>query len=111
MNIIVNARHMDVTDAIREFVEKKVSKLPRFYDNVQQIQVRLEHEADQTVAEIVVIAKKRNTFVASHRDPDLYASVDHCLQKISEQLRRHKDRVRDRKAVPLNEAVSGGDTT
>jgi len=98
---------MEVTDAIREFVEKKVAKLPRFYDNVQQIQVHLSREADHSVAEIVVTAKKRNTFVASHRDPDLYASVDHCLQKLSEQLRRHKDRVRDRKATPLNEAVSG----
>ena len=107
MNIIVNARHMEVTDAIREFVEKKVSKLPRFYDNVQQIQVHLDREADHSVAEIIVTAKKRNTFVATHRDPDLYASVDHCLQKISEQLRRHKDRVRDRKTMPLNEAVGG----
>ena len=106
MNILVNARHMDVTDAIREFVEKKVARLPRFYDNVQQIQVQLSREADQNVAEMIVTAKRRNTFVATHRDPDLYASVDHCLQKISEQLRRHKDRVRDRKATPLSEKAT-----
>jgi len=105
VNILVNARHMEVTDAIREFVEKKVSKLPRFYDNVQQIQVNLVREADHTVAEIIVTAKRRNTFVASHRDADTYASVDHCLQKVVEQLRRHKDRVRDRKATPLNETA------
>jgi len=95
---------MDVTDAIRDFVEKKVSKLPRFYDNVQQIQVNLVREADKTVAEIIVTAKRRNTFVATHRDADLYAAVDQCLHKATEQLRRHKDRVRDRKATPLNEA-------
>ena len=107
MNILVNARHMDVTDAIRDFVEKKVSKLPRFYDNVQQIQVQLSREADHTVAEIIVTAKRRNTFVATHRDADLYASVDQCLHKITEQLRRHKDRVRDRKATPLSETAGG----
>ena len=107
VNIIVNARHMEVTDAIREFVEKKVSKLPRFYDNVQQIQVQLSREADNNVAEIIVTAKRRNTFVASHRDADLYASIDQCLHKITEQLRRHKDRVRDRKATPLSETAGG----
>lgn len=105
MNILVNARHMEVTDAIRQFVEGKVAKLPKYYDNVQSIEVHLDREADHSVAEIVVTAKKRSTFVATHRDPDLFASVDQCLQKISEQLRRHKDRVRDRQSVPLNEAI------
>lgn len=105
MNILVNARHMEVTDAIRQFVESKVSKLPKYYDNVQSIEVHLDHEADHSVAEIVVTAKKRSTFVATHRDADLYASIDQCLQKVSEQLRRHKDRVRDRQGAPLNEAI------
>lgn len=105
MNILVNARHMEVTDAIREFVQNKVSKLPKYYDNVQSIEVHLDREADHSVAEIVVTAKRRSTFVATHRDPDLYASVDQCLAKISEQLRRHKDKVRDRHGAPLNEAI------
>lgn len=96
MNIMVNARHMDVTDAIRQFVEGKVSKLPKFYDSVQSVEVILDKQAEESVTEIVVTAKKRNTFVASHRDGDLYASIDQCLHKITEQLRRHKDRVRDR---------------
>ncbi len=104
MNIVVNARHMDVTDAIRQFVEGKVAKLPKFYANVQSIEVILDKEADKSVAEIVVTAKRKNTFVATHRDADLYACVDMCLHKISEQLRRHKDRVRDRQGPGLGES-------
>jgi len=100
MNIVVNARHMEVTDAIREFVEGKVSKLPKFYNNVQTIDVHLDKEAEKSVAEIVVTAKKKSTFVATHRDDDLYSCIDQCLHKISQQLRRHKDRVRDRQAAP-----------
>lgn len=103
MNIVVNARHMEVSDAIRLFVEGKVSKLPHFYNNIQNIEVILDKEADKSVAEIIVTAKRKSTFVATHRDADLYASVDQCLHKIIEQLRRHKDRVRDRQATPLNE--------
>lgn len=100
MNISVNARHMEVTDSIRQYVEGKVAKLSRFYDSVQTIEVVLDREADNAVVEIVAHAKKKHTFVASGRDADMYACVDICLEKITEQLRRHKDRVRDHQGVP-----------
>lgn len=103
MNIVVKARHMEVTDAIRTFVEGKASKLPKFYDRIQSIEVILDKEADKSVAEIVVTAKRVPPFVATHRDADLYACVDQCLHKITEQLRRHKDRVRDRQGTALHE--------
>lgn len=108
MNIVVKARHMDVTDAIRQYVEAKASKLPRFYDNIQSIDVTLDVEAEKPFAEIIVTARRKSIFVASHRDHDMYACVDQCLHKISEQLRRHKDKVRDRQGPPHNEALERG---
>ncbi len=96
MNITVNARHMEVSDSVRGYVETKVSKLPRFYDNIQTIEVILDKEAERSVVEIVAHAKKKHTFVASHHDENMYACLDMCLDKITQQLRRHKDRVRDR---------------
>ncbi len=96
MDITVNARHMEVTDSIRKYVEAKAAKLPKFYDSAQSIEVVLDVEADKPVVEMVLTARRRNTFVASHRGDDMYACIDQCLHKITEQLRRHKDRVRDR---------------
>ena len=95
MNVLVKAPHMPVTEAIRQHVEAKVSKLPRFYDSVRTIEVTLNKEGTQSVVEIVVTASRKNTFVATHHDDDMYAALDQCLHKITEQLRRHKDRVRD----------------
>ena len=77
MNILVSVRHMEVTDSIRE-----------------------DMEAERPVAEIVVTATKKHTFVATHRAgdmEDLYACVDKCFDKVSEQLRRFKDKVRGHK--------------
>ncbi len=108
MNVTVKSPHMEVTDSIREFVEGKVAKLPKYYDMIQSVDVILDMEADQAVVEIVVSAKRRNTFVATHRAEDLYASVDQCVHKITEQLRRHKDRVRDRQGPPHSELSGGG---
>ena len=106
VNVLVKAPHMPVTDAIRRHVEDKVAKLPRFYDNVQTIEVTLDRQAQQSLVEIVVTAKRRNTFVAKERGDDMYDALDACLHKITEQLRRHKDRVRDRHGPPHKETMT-----
>jgi len=95
VNIVVKARHMDTTDAIKQYIETKAAKLNRYYDNVHTIEVILDVEGDKPSVEIVASAKRKNVFVASHRGDDMYACVDQALHKITEQLRRHKDRVRD----------------
>ena len=107
MNVTVEARHMEVTDAMRDYVQSKIAKLPRYYDSIQSVEAVLDREADHTVVEIVVTARRKATFVATHRDPDMYAGIDQCLHKISEQLRRHKDKVRDRQAAPPRSAEGG----
>lgn len=100
MNITVNVRHMNSTESLRDYAEEKVAKFPKFYDNIQSIEVILDIEAGQPLAEIVVQASRKLTFVAHHREPDMYACVDQCCDKIVQQLRRHKDKVRDRQGTP-----------
>ena len=100
MNIVVEARHMEVTDSIRDYVESKVSKLPKYYDHIHSIETILDMEAERPVVEIIVTATRKHTFVATHRAADmedLYACVDNCFDKIAEQLRRFKGKVRDHK--------------
>ena len=104
MNIVVKARHMDVTDAMREHVRSKAEKLPRYYDGLQSIDVTLDFDADKPFVEVVVTGKRKSTFVATHRDDDMYACIDQCLHKIGEQLRRHKDKIRDRQGPSLSQA-------
>ena len=106
MNVTVNARHMQATDSIREYVDKKVSKLPRFYSNIKEIEVILDTEGDSSVVEIVAHAKRKRTFVASARHENIYGAVDACLDKVTQQLRRFKDKVRDRQG-PSHEQTRG----
>ena len=108
MNIVVNGRHMAVTAAMRQYVEAKIAKLPRFYDNLRSVEVVLDIEAEKPFVEIVATARRRNTFVATHRDDDMYACFDQCLAKITEQLRRYKDKVRDRQGPGHGEPLERG---
>ena len=94
MKIVIEARHMEVTDPLRQYVESKAGKLPKYYDNIHSIEITLDMEADQPMAEILVHGGRKSTFVASVRNEDMYACIDQCMHKIAEQLRRHKDRIR-----------------
>ena len=105
MDISVNTRHMDASESVKAHVEAKVSKLSHFYDNIQDIEVILDKEADKFVVEIIAHARMKHTFVASHHDDNMYACIDMCLDKISQQLRRHKDKVRDRQGPSHGKAV------
>ncbi len=95
MNIAVTARHMDVPETFREHVRGKVEKLERYFDRIQTVEVTLDHESDEATVEIVAVAKHKTQFVATSRGSDLNCAVDQCLHKISEQVRRHKDKVKD----------------
>ena len=96
MNVSVAARHMDVTDEMKDYAQDKAGRLEKFYDGLTSISVTLDKEAGQFLVEIVATGRRKSTFVAHHRDADLHACYDRCVHKVAEQLRRHKDRVRDR---------------
>ncbi len=115
MNITVKTRHMKSSDALTQYVQGKCEKLERYYDGIQSVEVILDHEADNATAEIVVTARKKHTFVANSSDPDMYACIDHCVDKISQQVRRFKDKVRKRQGQPhsqvLEEAMNHSEET
>ena len=105
MKIDVKGKHFHVPDDIRDYTESKVEKLTRYLGEIQSIDVTIATEADEPVVEIVVAAKKRTTFVATHRDPDMHVAIDQSFHKITEQLRRHKDKVRDRQGPQHGEEI------
>ena len=105
MNVSVVARHMDITDGMREYAEDKAGRLTKFYDGLQSIAVTLDKEAGHFLVEIVATGRRKSVFVAHHRDADLHTGLDKCAHKLAEQLRRHKDRVRDRQGPSHEETM------
>lgn len=98
MRIDVLGRNLDVTDAIRQFAEQKVSKLTKFYDQIQSITVRVaradhQHRGNFDV-ELVVDVEHHADFVAHAKGEDLYAEIDSAVQKMSRQLSDFKERLK-----------------
>ncbi len=106
MDVSVMARHMDVTAAMREYAGDKVARLPRLYDGLQSVGVTFDQDGGDNLVEIVALGKHKAKFVAHHHGGDMYACLDQCLHKLEMQLRRHKDRIRDRQGPPHEQTMT-----
>ncbi len=105
MNIVVKARHMDISGDLRQRVESKAEKLSRYFDELQTIEVILDTEADKPLVEIIATARRKTIFVATAREDDMISCIDQCVRKISEQIRRHKGKVHDSHGKAHGETV------
>ncbi len=104
MDIIVTGKHLNVTDAIKSYAEKKVKKLERYFDRIIRIQVNLDVESERHTSEIILSAPKGSMLIAEVTNHDIYAAIDRAVDKLERQLTRHKEKLhqrRVRKAAPL----------
>lgn len=97
MEIRVTARHVEVPDEVRNYIDEKAGKLPRFYDRIHGIEVILGHESEQFTAEMIVRVDRKLTLVASDQGPDALALVDAITEKLERQLVKHKEKNRNHK--------------
>jgi putative sigma-54 modulation protein len=97
VQLAVTGRHIELTDRMKQYGEEKARKLTRFYDRIERIELVLERESAQYRVELVVRADHKNVFVAHVDAGDYYEAVDLVLDKMEGQLRRHKERHRNRK--------------
>lgn len=103
----IRGENIEVTPAIREYVEGKISKLERYFNNDMDAaaNVNLKIYNDKRTKVEVTIPMKRLTLRAEERNDDLYAGVDAIVDKLERQIRKHKTKVnrkfRDREGVGL----------
>lgn len=98
MNIQITVRNVELTDAIRSYVEKKVSKVKKYFEQVIEIHVVLDVQKNVHIAEILVNAK--GVFLKGiEKSEDLYASIDLAMDKIERQLVKYKEKLKSKKLL------------
>jgi len=95
MKIEVTARHFEAPMELKEFVEKKVRRLDRYFNGVLDCRVILSHDTSQKVAEIIAHSKKHQ-FTAAESSAKMDRAVMKAIRKMKTQLRRHKSKLRDK---------------
>jgi putative sigma-54 modulation protein len=95
LEVEIYSKNMDVTDRIRNYVNKKVSKLDRYLPDIEEARVDVAYvksarsATDRQVAQITVRGKG---FIlrAEERADDIFSALDTALDKIQRRIERYK---------------------
>jgi putative sigma-54 modulation protein len=99
MHVHITARHLALTPALTEYVQKKIDRVVRHFSSVIRAQVILCVEKHRHSAEIISHADGRQDFRALSESVDLYAAIDLVVEKFGKHVARQKDkRVRGRRS-------------
>jgi putative sigma-54 modulation protein len=94
MNLQISGHHVEVTPALRDYVESKLSPVINHFERVTGITVILSVDKLKQKAEVTVHVPGRDIFVES-AESDLYAAIDSMCDKLDRQVQKHKQKVSD----------------
>lgn len=99
MNLTISGHHLDVSPALREYVQTKLERITRHFDQVVDITVlltveKLKEKERRQRAEVTVHVKGKDIFVETSHE-DLYAAIDQLVDKLDRQVVKYKDKVQD----------------
>lgn len=91
MNIKITGKNIEVTGAMKDYIEKRLERLEKFATNNTDINVVCSVEREEQIIEIQV-SEGKDFLRVEERNEDLYASVDLALDKAERQLRKEKEK-------------------
>ncbi|MFC7443034.1 ribosome hibernation-promoting factor, HPF/YfiA family [Laceyella putida] len=94
MNYVIRGNNIEVTEALRGFVEKKISRLEKYFDtppsaaaHITLSVTRDEHKVEVTIPFPGVLVR------AEEKSTDMYASIDLVVDKLERQIRKYKTKI------------------
>ncbi|MCP5143350.1 MAG: ribosome-associated translation inhibitor RaiA [Gammaproteobacteria bacterium] len=103
MQINLAGQHVDITPALKNYVEEKLQRLERHFDHVVDTHVVLIVEKQSCKAEATVHVSGGNLHAESLHD-DMYAAIDGLIDKLDRQVIKHKEKRADHHAREANNA-------
>jgi len=97
MQMHLSGHHVEVTPALRSYVEKKLARILRHCDRLIEVQCTLTVEKLQHRAESTVRIAGASIHAAAI-EADMYAAIDVLADKLDEQVKRHRGKARDHQA-------------
>jgi putative sigma-54 modulation protein len=92
MNLNVSGHHLEVTPAIRSYVESKLERVTRHFDHLIDAHVILTVDRQRQKAEVTLHVRGKDLHCESEEN-DLYAAIDLLADKLDRQVLRYKDKL------------------
>jgi putative sigma-54 modulation protein len=112
MNLTISGHHLEVTPAIREYVQNKLERIIRHFDQVIDTHVilavdNLTEKEKRQKAEINLLVSGKTMHVESAAQ-DLYAAIDMLMDRLDRQVLKHKSMLQDHNHQSLKRLPEGG---
>jgi putative sigma-54 modulation protein len=116
MRIEVRGRNMEVTDELREHVQKRFARLARQVSELATLEVELCEERNPSVADSQIaeatLYLKRATLRAREASPEMIHSIHELAEDLRRQVKRHRELRRGRRqARRATQRLRGGEAT
>ena len=92
MNLNITGHHIEVTPAIHDYVNSKLGRVIRHFDNVTSAHVILSVDKLHQKAEVTLHVKGKDIF-ADSIEADLYAAIDALADKLDRQVLKYKEKI------------------
>jgi putative sigma-54 modulation protein len=98
MKIIIQGHKMDVSEAMKDYAEKKLNKVQEFFENIQKVELTLDlrsigDKMRSNVAEVTVWTAGK-IIRATDGASDMYAAIDQVMDKLLRQVEKHKEKIK-----------------
>jgi putative sigma-54 modulation protein len=94
MNYVIRGNNLEVTESLRNFVEKKISRLEKYFDappsadaHIALSVIRDDHKVEVTIPFPGMLVR------AEEKSADMYASIDLVVEKLERQIRKYKTKI------------------
>jgi putative sigma-54 modulation protein len=123
MEMTIRGKNIEMTPALKEYIEEKIGRLERYFEGVNFVDVALTVERNRSIEKTqraeVTMHVNGNVIRAEEASVSMYSSVDIVVEKLERQLKKYKSKIytsmRDRraqrrgKALPMEPETSPGD--
>ncbi len=105
MNIIIRGKQFKVTDALKDYVDKRVGKLGKYSEDFIDVQVTLSVEKERQRVEVTA---PLNGFIlrGEEETEDMYSSIDLVVDKLERQMEKYRQRIGKKRVKNIKDEPS-----
>jgi len=93
----VTFRHTEPTEALKHYAEEKIQKIGKYFKRPLEAHVVLSVEGRQRQVAEVTLQARGMTIHGREETDDLYSAIDLLIDKVDQQVRKHKTKTRLRR--------------
>jgi len=97
MQLHISGHHLDITSAIKQHTNEKLSKIKHHFDKVMNVSMILEVQQDVQKAEATIHLSGADLF-AKAQSTDMYVSIDQLINKLDSRIIKHKEKLHNHRA-------------